>query len=155
MPRPAPKAQEFSLDALVAPARVLPGQADDQLLQVLVQWRSPGSAVRVGPGAGDQPPMPAQQRVGLDEEARPADSGEDAADRGEQGAVSRLQPRAWNLAAQHAELVAQDEDLQVFAGVAAAEQGEQLDGAAQRQVGEFRQHQVGLYMDEERQGTES
>ena len=81
--------------------------------------------------------------------------GEDAADRGEQGAVIRLQPRAWNLAAQHAELVAQDEDLQVLAGVAAAEQGEQLDGAAQRQVGEFRQHQVGLYMDEEDQGTES
>ena len=99
--------------------------------------------------------MPTQQRVGLDEEARPADSGEDAADRGEQGAVSGLQPRAWNLAAQHAELVAQDEDLQVLAGAAAAEQGEQLDGAAQRQVGEFRQHQVGLYMDEERQGTES
>jgi len=70
-------------------------------------------------------------------------------------AVSGLQPRAWNLAAQHAELVAQHEDLQVLAGVAAAEQGEQLDGAAQRQVGEFRQHQVGLYMDEEDQGTES
>jgi hypothetical protein len=46
--------------------------------------------------------------------------------------------------------VAQDEDLQVLAGVAAGEQGEQLDGSAQRQVGEFRQHQVGLYMDEER-----
>jgi hypothetical protein len=78
-----------------------------------------------------------------------------AADRSEQGAVSRLQPRAWNLAAQHAELVAQHEDLQILAGVAAAEQGEQLDGAAQRQVGEFRQYQVGLYIDEERQGTES
>jgi hypothetical protein len=51
--------------------------------------------------------------------------------------------------------VAQDKDLQVLGGVAAGEQGEQLDGAAQRQVGEFRQHQVGLYIDEERQGTES
>jgi hypothetical protein len=147
------KPVELPLDALVAPAWVLPGQTDDQLLDLLIQWRSSRST-RVGPRAGDQPPMPTQQRVGLDEEARPADSGEDAADRGEQGAVSRLQPRAWNLAAQHAELVAQDEDLQVLAGVAAAEQGEQLDGA-QRQVGEFRQHQVGLYMDEERQGTES
>ena len=84
---------------------------------------------------------------------RPLRTLQDAADRGEQGAVSRLQPRAWNLAAQHAELVAQDEDLQVLAGVAAAEQGEQLDRAAQRQVGEFRQHQVGLSMDDEDQGT--
>ena len=79
--------------------------------------------------------------------------GKDAADRGEQGAVSGLQPRAWNLAAQHAELVAQDEDLQVLGGFAAGEQHEQLDGAAQRQVGEFRQHQVGLSMDDEDQGT--
>ena len=139
------------MDALVAPAWVLPGQTDDQLLDLLIQWRSSRST-RVGPRAGDQPPMPTQQRVGLDEEARPADSGEDAADRSEQGAVSRLQPRAWNLAAQHTELVAQHEDLQVLAGVAAAEQGEQLDGAAQRQVGEFRQHQVGLSMDKEDQG---
>jgi DNA-binding Lrp family transcriptional regulator len=29
-------------------------------------------AVRVGPGAGDQPTMPAQQRLGLHKEARPA-----------------------------------------------------------------------------------
>jgi hypothetical protein len=116
--------------------------------------------LRVGDGDavvhhGDQLPVPAQQRVGLDEEARPAGSGEDAADRGEQGAVGGLQPRAWNLAAQQAELVAQEEDLQVLAGVVAAELGEQLDRVAQRQVGEFRQHQVGRYMDEELQGAES
>ena len=34
--------EQFALDALVAPARVLPGQADDQLLQLLVERRSPG-----------------------------------------------------------------------------------------------------------------
>jgi hypothetical protein len=45
-----------------------------------------------------------------------------------------------DLAAEHGELVAQDEDLQVLGGVPAGEQGEQLDGVAQREVGEFRQH---------------
>jgi hypothetical protein len=44
------------------------------------------------------------------------------------------------LAAQHRELLAQDEDLQVLGGVAMGEQGEELDGAAQRQVGESWQH---------------
>ena len=83
------KPVELALDTLVAPAWVLPGQTDDQLLDLLIQWRSSRST-RLGPGAGDQPPMPTQQRVGLDEEARPTGSGEDAADRGEQGAVSRL-----------------------------------------------------------------
>ena len=33
---------EFALDPLVAPARVLPGQADDQLLYLLVQRWSAG-----------------------------------------------------------------------------------------------------------------
>jgi hypothetical protein len=37
------------------------------------------------------------------------------------------------------ELVAQHQDLQVPGGITAGVQGEQLDGAAQRQVGEFRQ----------------
>jgi hypothetical protein len=37
------------------------------------------------------------------------------------------------VAAQHGELVAQDEDRQVLGGVTAGEQGEQLDGAAQHE----------------------
>jgi hypothetical protein len=87
-------------------------------------------------------PMPAQQRLGLDEEARPTGSGQHAADRGEQGSVGGLELGMLDLAVEHGELVAQDEDLQVLGGVPAGEQGEQLDGAAQREVGEVRQHQV-------------
>jgi hypothetical protein len=78
---------QFSLDALVAPARVLGGQADDQLLCMFVQRWSPASTMWVGPRAGDQASMPAQQRVGLDEEAGPAGSWQQSADRGEYGAV--------------------------------------------------------------------
>jgi hypothetical protein len=69
------KVEQLALDAPVAPARVLPGEADDQLLQLLVQWGSPLSVVRVGPGAGHEPPVPAQQRLGRDEEARPTGAG--------------------------------------------------------------------------------
>jgi hypothetical protein len=66
------KPLQLSFDALVTPARVLCCQPDDQLLYVRVEWWAAGLAVRVGPGAGDQPTMPAQQRLGLHEEARPA-----------------------------------------------------------------------------------
>jgi hypothetical protein len=38
--------------------------------------------------------------------------------------------------------VAQDKDLEVLGGVAAGELGEELDGAAQRQVGKSWQHRV-------------
>ena len=46
--------------------------------------------------------------------------------------------------AEDSELVAEDEDLQVLGGIAAREQHEQSDGSAQRQVGEFGEHQGGL-----------
>jgi hypothetical protein len=42
------KPQEFALEALVAPARVLVGQTDDQLLDLVVQRRSSMAAMRVG-----------------------------------------------------------------------------------------------------------
>jgi hypothetical protein len=40
--------------------------------------------------------------------------------------------------------MAEDEELQVLGSVAAGEQHEQLDGATQRNVSEFRQHQGDL-----------
>jgi hypothetical protein len=64
--------------------------------------------------------------------------GQHAADCGEQRPVGGLEPGPRDLAAQDGELVAQDQDLQVLGGVTASEQHQQLDGSAQRQVGEFR-----------------
>jgi hypothetical protein len=78
------------------------------------------------PDGVDQPAVPAQQRLGLDEEARPAAAGSDLAERGEQGAVGGLKPGPCDTAAQHGELVAQHQDLQVLGGVATGEQDEQL-----------------------------
>ena len=94
-------------------------------------------SARVGPGAGDQSAVPAQQGVWLDDEAGPAGSEQRAADRGEQGAVGGLELGTWRVAAEHGELVAQDKDLQVLGGVAAGQQREQANRSAQRQVHSF------------------
>jgi hypothetical protein len=99
---------------------VLGGQADDQLLDVVVQRWSSVAAMWVGPRAGDQAAMPAPQGVRGDEEARPAVAWEDAADCGEHGAVGGFQPGSWELASEDGELLAQDEDLQILGDVAAA-----------------------------------
>jgi hypothetical protein len=86
----------------------------------------------VGPAARDQAAVPAQQCLRLDQEAGPAGSGQDAADGGQQRPVGEFQLGSWSLAAEDRELVAQDQDLKILGGIAAGEQGEQPDGAAQR-----------------------
>ena len=88
--------------------------------------------------------MPAQQGLGLDEEARPVSPGQDAADRSEQRPVGRFEPGACDLAAEHGELVTQHQNLQVLGAIASGQQGEQPDRPAQRQVGDLRQHQGDL-----------
>jgi hypothetical protein len=101
---PNAEVQQLTLDALVAPARVLCGQADDQLLDVLVELRPPLAKARVGPRACDQAPVPAQQRLRGNEEAGPAGPRKHTTDRGQQGAVGGLEPGSWDLAVQHAKL---------------------------------------------------
>src|SRR5215213_4889252 len=121
-------------------ARVLPGQANDQLYHVLIQRWSAGLVVRVDRCAGHQASVPAQQRLRPDEETGPVGSGQHATDGSEQHSVGGPQPGSSRLAAQHRELVAQNEDLQILGGVATGQLDKQLDGAAQRQVGESWQH---------------
>jgi hypothetical protein len=58
-----------------------------------------------GPRAGNQPPVPAQQRLRSNEEARPARPWQQAADRGEQRPIGGLQLGTWGLAAEDHELV--------------------------------------------------
>src|SRR6266511_614553 len=72
MPRPAPRGVTARLGCAGSPPRVLLGQTNDELLHLIVERRSPCSPARVGPGASDQPPMPAQQRLWRDEKARAA-----------------------------------------------------------------------------------
>jgi hypothetical protein len=112
-----PEPEQFALEALVAPAWVLGGQAHDQRLQVRIKWWTPVSARWVGPGAGDQAAMPSQQCLGGDKEAGPAGSWQRAADRGEQCPIGGFEPGSWGLAAQHGELVAEDQELEVLGGV--------------------------------------
>jgi hypothetical protein len=72
---PHAQVHQFALDALVAPARVLCGQADDQLLDGLVELWPPLANTGVGPRARDEAPVPVQQRLRGDEEAGSAGSG--------------------------------------------------------------------------------
>jgi len=61
-PDPVAEAEQFALDPLVAPARVLPRHLPDQRDEPGVNRRA-SSPVWVGPPPADQAPVPAQQRV--------------------------------------------------------------------------------------------
>jgi hypothetical protein len=56
----------------LAPAGILSGEADDQLLHLPGKRWPARLALRVGPGTRDQASVPAQQRLGLHQEAGPA-----------------------------------------------------------------------------------
>jgi hypothetical protein len=66
------KPHQFALDALVAPARILSGEAEDQLLHLPGKRWPARLAMRVGPSTRDQASVPAQRRLGLHEAAGPA-----------------------------------------------------------------------------------
>jgi hypothetical protein len=76
------------------------GQAGRADLAV-VERRAPLPTTRGGPRACNEAAVPAQQRLRVDLEARPAGLGQCPADRGEQGAVGGLEPGTCDLAAQH------------------------------------------------------
>ena len=132
----------FAFDALVAPARMLGGQPDDQLLHVRVRWRRP--VWRCGSVHAPATSRRCQRsRVsGLTRKHDQRALGSTRLTAASRARPGRFQPGTRSLAAEHGELVAENKEFQVLGSIAAGEQGQELDGAAQGQVGEFRQHQV-------------
>ncbi len=130
----------FALDALVAPARMLGGQPDDQLLHVRVRWRRP--VWRCGSVHAPATSRRCQRsRVsGLTRKHDQRALGSTRLTAASRARPGRFQPGTWGLATEHGELVAQDQEFQVLGSIAAGEQGQELDGAAQGQVGESGQH---------------
>ena len=75
----------------------------------------PGGRCGLGPVSGDAAPVPTQQRVGGDQPPGSARSRERGRYRPEQAPVGVGELRSIDLPAQHSELVAQHDDLEVLA----------------------------------------
>src|SRR5215470_18845336 len=110
------QAGQLAVDPAVAPFGVLPGQPEDQGPDVPAGRRSAGPAAP-GPGrpaAADEVAVPAQDRVGCDQQPHfvAARFGYHAEQGRDQGPVRPVQVRALPLASlQDRELVAQNQDL--------------------------------------------
>ncbi len=118
---PVSQAEEFALDALVAPARVLPGQLLHQGAD-LVRDRWPFQRVRVGPFPRDQSPVPGQQRGWCHDPVQPPVPGQHPGQGGQHGTASPVRLWPGNLPAQHGYLMPQYQDLRVLDGVTACQE---------------------------------
>lgn len=139
-----PELAQLTLHAAIAPARVLAGQTQDQLLALAGQWRTTWLAARAtaegSPLATDQLPMPANDGLRAGQEGRPGRSRELAAERCQEQAITA--PPAWpaGLAPEDAKLMAEEEDLGPETGLGAAPHVEKLEEQAKETVEEGQEH---------------
>jgi hypothetical protein len=108
------KFAEFTLDAPVAPERILPGQACDEGNHLFVDGRAARQAMRVRPPSGHQPAVSGNQGCRRHAEGSPGRTGEQAAECGQQSTIGRLIGRTPDVAPKHLHFVAQGEDLGIL-----------------------------------------
>jgi hypothetical protein len=132
---------EFADDPLVAPARVLAGEAQHQIAD-LAPDRWPASPARIRPASRDQPAVPAKQRRRSDDERSPARLRDQPTGGGKEDAVGRPQVRPRDLAPQYRQLVAEHQDLELLdlhslrARIAALPRKERWEALARRALWE-------------------
>ena len=105
---------QFAVDAAVSPSRILGCEAQCESAKLRCRRWPARRSLWLGPVSGDAAPVPAQQRVGGDQppgSARPRERGRN---RSEQAAVGVGELGSVDLSAQHSELMAQDDDLEVL-----------------------------------------
>ncbi len=113
--------EQLTLDPQVAPARVLPRHPHHQGDKAVV-GRRPSGPVGVGPSSADEATMPAHDRARCDQAMATQCPGQPLDERGEDRPVRPIHARSRAGAAQHSDLMAQHEELDVLGGGRAAQQ---------------------------------
>jgi hypothetical protein len=117
-----------------SPAAVLARQPQDQGAHLSVDRWPAGTPVRIRPMSGDEPPVPAQQRLRFHREGSPRATRHRPAERGQQQPIARRELRPPHLSPQDRQLVPQHEDLELLRALAAPEQHHQLEQTADEEV---------------------
>ena len=130
---------QLTLDPPISPGRVLTRKSKDNLHGAGGKAWSTG-AVGIGPPAPDEVPMPAQQRLGLDEEPSLVPTAEEPTQPGKQRPVAGPQSRTGHLAAEHRYFVSEHDDFDRQVSVVTPDEPEQLEYSDERQVEERQRH---------------
>ena len=116
------ESDELALDPSIPPAGILAGHAQHQGADRRCGGWSAWPSARVGPAAGDELGVPAQQRPGRHQPQLAQRGRQQPAQRAEHGAVEPRHCRTRVASAQHGDLVTQHQDLDVLRGIGAGEQ---------------------------------
>ena len=138
-----PEPRQLTLDPPMSPGRVLPRHPDDQHLdRGPGRWSSWSAPVGVVPLAGDEVPVPAQERSRGDrEDLRPPAAAHQPGQRRKPDPVGVIPPQApADLTAQHLVLVAQHQKLGVLGQVRPHQRRQEADQAPQQPVDERQHH---------------
>jgi hypothetical protein len=139
--------EQLAVDAPVAPAVVLPRQAQHQYTDGPYRRGSadPPGAGDAGVVSGDQVAVPTQHGLGAYQQSDPAEhvAGESVQQGGEQGPISRGEPDllAVQLPFEDHDLVPQGEDFRVLGPVAHGKQPQHRQRVGHAEVGQFQQHE--------------
>src|SRR5579859_897861 len=84
--------EHLALDAAVAPARILAGESEDEILEFQVEAApaSRRSAMEGGPLAANQFAMLSEERLGTGKEGGPGRTREEAAEHGQEEAIGGM-----------------------------------------------------------------
>jgi hypothetical protein len=132
-----PEFQQLTLDAHVAPPRVLPRQPSDQAARLGSERRTTGPATAAAATSLKQRSVPGAKRLRAHRKAGPACAGKQPAHRSEQRPVGGRVARPFPSAPEDRQLVAQHGDLKLPLTTAA---GEHADNPAQESVDQRHQH---------------
>ena len=110
------EAAEFTVDASIAPGRVLAIETEYEESEFGGGGWPSGSGCRwLGPVAGDEAAVPADHGCGFDDQHHAVEPAtlEGTRQDGQDRAVGRREPRALDLALEHEDLMAKGQDLGV------------------------------------------
>jgi hypothetical protein len=131
---PDPEPDKLTLDPPIPPAGILASQPQHQLTHSGWRPRTARATMSIRPPARHQLAMPAQQCRRRHEERRPRRTRKRATERSQQSAITSVKLRTYDLAFQHLQLVAQDENLNLLAALRPHPQDVQLQQPPQHPV---------------------
>ena len=105
------KLRQLAQNSEVAPARILPRQADDEVDYFLGQGRTAVVSMGIGPSSSYKGMVPAKDRRRRDEERRPPLTRDEASEGADDRSIGPGEAGTGGLAPEQGKLVAEHEDL--------------------------------------------